>query len=467
MKRERTAGRYQIDMCSGPILPKLLAFALPLMASNILQLLFAAADSIVVGKFAGEASLAAVGSTVSLINLITNLFLGLSVGSNVAAARAFGLDDEEGLHKTVHTSLSLSLVVGILLTGIGLFGAEAFLRLMKTPDEILPLAALYLRIYFLGMTAMTVYNYGSALLRAVGDTKRPLLFLSVSGLLNILLNLIFVIALKLGVVGVAISTVITQTLSASLILFCLSREEGGIRLVPKKLGFDREKLTQILRVGLPAGLQASMYSISNVVVQSSINLFGRTVIAANTAAVNLEDMVYFAMNALQQATTAFTGQNAGRRSWERIAAVRNTALLCVIAAGISLSGFFYIAAPRLLRIFSDSPAVLAAGVERLRIVLVLYFVCGIMEVFVGGLRGLGVSATPTVISLIGVCGIRLFWLTVIFNIPALHRVTTVYFVYPITWVITAAAEGIAFSLILRRMKKRFPPAIRQPEVTTP
>ncbi len=453
MAETKQVGRFQIDMCTGPILPKMLRFALPLMATNLLQLMFSAADSIVVGRFAGDASLAAVGSTVSLISLMTNLFLGLSVGANVVAARDFGRNDNEALSRCVHTSLIMALVSGIILNVIGFFGARQLLVWMQTPDDILDLAVLYLRIYFFGMTPMILYNFGSALLRAVGDTKRPLYYLLLSGALNILLNLLFVIALRMDVAGVALATILTQTLSAALILVCLAGEKGGIRFEFKKLACDHEKLGQIAAVGLPAGIQSSMFSISNCVVQASINLFGKVVVAANAAAVSLEDMLYFAMSAFQHAVTSFTGQNMGPRRFDRIRRTQLCGQLCVIATALIISAFEFVFAPQLLSIFTDSPEVVPLGVERLRLILPLYFVCGVMDVFVGGLRGMGASTVTAGISLVGICGFRLFWLTVVFPMERFHAVTTVYLVYPITWLITATAEAVFFFLVLRKKEK--------------
>ncbi|MBQ8510908.1 MAG: MATE family efflux transporter [Clostridia bacterium] len=457
MNKKASVGRYQIDMCSGPILSKLLQLALPLMFSNILQLLFSAADSIVVGRFAGDSSLAAVGATVSLISLITNLFLGLSIGSNVVAARDFGLKDNAALSRTVHTSMALSLIVGSLLTIVGFTGSRTFLIWMQTPEEILDKAAVYLRIYFLGMIPMTIYNYGSALLRAVGDTRRPFIFLLASGVINVILNLIFVICFHLDVVGVASSTVISQAISMVLILRCLMREPNAIRFIPKQIGISRDKLTQILKVGLPAGLQSSMFSISNTVIQSAINIFGESVIAANAAAVNFEDMIYFAINAIQQAITSFTGQNAGPRNYKRIRRVMLIGLFCAVATAALMGGVEYLLADHLLGIYSESAEVIAVGVKRLRFVVSFYYLCGIMECFVGGLRGLGSSVLPTVISVLGICCFRLVWLATIFQIEQYHTIEMVYILYPITWVITSAAEGICFVLVLRHRKKHMPP----------
>ncbi len=448
------ASKHQIDMTTGAPLPKLLRFALPMMATNILQLMFAAADSIVVGRFAGEESLAAVGATVSLISLLTNLFLGLSVGANVAAAKYFGLGDEDSLSETVHTSILISAIIGVFLTVIGLCFTEQLLVLMKTPEDILPLSVKYLRIYFIGMTAMTIYNFAAALMRAVGDTARPLVVLFISGGLNVGLNLVFVISLGLGVTGVALSTCITQTLSAVLLLVLLSREEGGMKLQLSRLKIQRQKLLEIVRIGIPAGLQSSMYSISNVVIQTSINVFGKTTVAANTAAVTLEDIIYFTLNAVMQAVTSFVGQNYGPRNFDRIKRVMQLGIATVLVTGLTLSTVELLFASELVGIYSDSAEVIAIGVQRLWIIVPLYFLCGVQELFIGGMRGIGYSILPTVVSLCGICLIRIGFLTTLFNLPMFHTPTAIYALYPFTWLVTVIAEGACFIIAFKRVKRR-------------
>ena len=308
-------GRYEIDMCSGKLLPKILTFALPLMCSSVLQLLFNAADIVVVGKFAGDNSLAAVGSNAALINLMVNLFVGLSVGANILAARYTGAGNREGLRQTVHTSMLLALLSGILLAVVGVITARPLLHLMQVPDSILPLAALYLRIYFLGMPAAMLYNFGAALLRSVGDTRRPLYYLIAAGIVNVALNLLLVIVFQLDVAGVAIATVVSQCLSAFLVVRCLMHEEGDIRLELRELRITLPRLGQILEIGIPSGIQGVAFSLSNVIIQASINGFGETVISGNTAASNIEGFIYVACNAFCQANMAFTSQNYARVSW--------------------------------------------------------------------------------------------------------------------------------------------------------
>ena len=357
--------KYEIDMCSGAILPKMLLFAIPLMCSSILQLLFNAADIIVVGRYAGDNSLAAVGSNTPLIGLLTNLFIGLSIGTNVLAARYYGAKAEEDLAKTVHTSMVLGIVSGLFLSVAGIAGARRILIWMQTPEEVLGLATLYLVIYFLGMTAMMVYNFGSAILRAVGDTRRPLYYLVAAGIINVILNLFFVINLRLDVAGVAIATVISQCVSALLVVRCLLREGGGIRLVPSMMRIDRAKLAQILKIGLPAGIQGVLFSLSNVVIQSSINSFGAVVMAGNSAAANIELFVYFAMNAFYQAIISFTSQNYGAGRIKRIYKVLLRGQACIVVIGGLLGVLVVIFGRTLLGVYSSSGAVIDAGMERL------------------------------------------------------------------------------------------------------
>lgn len=445
--------RYEIDMVNGPILHKMLLFTIPLMCSSILQLLFNAADIVVVGRFAGDNSLAAVGSNSSLINLMTNLFMGLSIGGNVLAARDFGAGSDEELSKTVHTAMLLSLISGVILTVAGVIFAPQLLHIMNTPDNILPLASVYLRIYFVGMTAMMVYNFGSALLRSIGDTKRPLYYLITAGVINVVLNLIFVIRLHMDVAGVALATVISQCISAFLVVRCMMREQGGIRLMPRRLRIHREKFAQIVRVGLPAGFQGMVFSLSNVVIQSSVNIFGETVVAGNSAALNLEGFVYVAMNAFHQAAVSFTSQNMGAGKRERIGRILLTAEGCVIVTGVVLGWLMYGFGRPLLHIYTDSPAVVEAGMVRMAIILLPYAVCGMMDVMVGVLRGIGYSLSPMVISLLGACGLRLVWIATVFQIPLLHRISTVYLSYPITWTVTFLAQFLLYLYAQKKLKE--------------
>ena len=452
----RTAKKkYEIDMCNGPILKKMLLFAIPLMFSSILQLLFNAADIVVVGRFAGDDSLAAVGSTSSLINLLTNLFIGLSVGANVLVARYFGAKKEDELKETVHTAMTLSLIGGIALTVIGIVGAPIILTWMQSPPEVLDLAVVYLRVYFVGMTATMVYNFGSSILRAVGDTKRPLYFLSIAGVVNVTLNLIFVIVFHWGVFGVGLATVISQVISAGLVLRCLMREQGGIRLDLKCLGINKGKLLQIMQIGIPAGFQGMLFSLSNVVIQSSVNSFGNIVVAGNSAASNIEGFVYVAMNAFYQAAISFTGQNVGAGKYSRVNKIMLAAEGCVIFFGLVLGNLAVLFGEPLVGIYSDSAAVITAGVLRLSIICAPYCLCGMMDVMVGVLRGLGYSIAPMIVSLLGACAFRLVWIATIFQVDQFHTIETVYFSYPISWTLTFAAHLVTFVIVRKRLKKRW------------
>lgn len=447
--------KYEMDMCSGSILKKMLMFTLPLMLSSILQLLFNAADIVVVGRFAGDNSLAAVGSTTALINLLTNLFVGLSIGANVTAARNYGGKREDALSRTVHTAVTISIISGVILTVIGVVGTKEMLRLMSTPDEIIDLAADYLRIYFAGITATTIYNFGSALLRAIGDTKRPLYYLLAAGAVNVVLNLLFVIVFKMDVSGVALATIISESLSAFLVIRCLMRETGAIKLELKKLRVHKAELISIIRIGLPAGFQGIVFALSNVVIQSSVNLFGNIVVAGNSAAANIEGFVYMAMNSFYQATLSFTSQNFGAGEYKRLNKILACGELCVVAVGLVLGNAAVLFGNQLLSIYSDSPEVIAAGMVRLHYISKVYFLCGIMDVLVGALRGIGYSVLPMVVSLLGACGLRLLWIATVFQIPQFHKIEVVYLSYAITWIITAGVHFLCYVIVRKKVTKKY------------
>lgn len=447
--------KYEMDMCSGSILKKMLMFTLPLMLSSILQLLFNAADIVVVGRFAGDNSLAAVGSTTALINLLTNLFVGLSIGANVTAARNYGGKREDALSRTVHTAVTISIISGVILTVIGVVGTKEMLRLMSTPDEIIDLAADYLRIYFAGITATTIYNFGSALLRAIGDTKRPLYYLLAAGAVNVVLNLLFVIVFKMDVSGVALATIISESLSAFLVIRCLMRETGAIKLELKKLRVHKAELISIIRIGLPAGFQGIVFALSNVVIQSSVNLFGNIVVAGNSAAANIEGFVYMAMNSFYQATLSFMSQNFGAGEYKRLNKILACGELCVVVVGLVLGNAAVLFGNQLLRIYSDSPEVIAAGMVRLHYISKVYFLCGIMDVLVGALRGIGYSVLPMVVSLLGACGLRLLWIATVFQIPQFHKVEVVYLSYAITWIITAGVHFLCYVIVRKKVTKKY------------
>lgn len=442
--------KYEIDMCSGSVFQKMLLFAVPLMCSSILQLLFNAADIVVVGRFAGDNALAAVGSNSSLINLLTNVFVGLSIGTNVLTAQYYGGKKEKDLKETVHTSILLSICSGIILTVIGILGAKPLLELMQAPEEVLGLAVIYLRIYFLGMTSTMVYNFGSAILRAVGDTQRPLYYLLGAGIINVILNLFFVIVCHMGVAGVAAATAISQTISAILVVRCLIKEQGGIHLELKELRINGEKFARIIRIGLPAGFQGMVFSLSNVVIQSAVNSFGAIAVAGNSAAANIEGFVYMAMNAFYQATISFTSQNYGAKEYKRIYKILVAGELYAIITGVVLGNLAVFFGEPLLGIYSPSADVVAAGLGRMKVICTLYALCGMMDVLVGSLRGIGYSVVPMIVSLIGACGLRLLWIATIFQIPEYHSMRTIYISYPVTWTITFLVHLITFLIVSRK-----------------
>ena len=445
---------YEIDMLNGPILSRMLKFTVPLMCSSILQILFNAADIVVVGRFAGPTALAAVGSNSALINLVTNLFIGLSIGANVVVARYFGAKDDSNVSESVHTSIMLGIVSGIILTVAGVAGARLFLRLMLSPEDVLPKATIYLRIYFLGMVPMMVYNFGSAILRAIGDTKRPLYYLLFAGVLNVFLNLLFVLVFKLEVAGVALATIISQAVSALLIIGCLCKEKGPIKLNFKNLRIEGHKFRQIVKIGLPAGFQGCIFALSNTVIQSSVNSFGSIVMAGNAAATNVEGIVYFAMNAFYQAAISFSSQNAGAGNYKRIKRIVLTAQGCVIVAGASVGFLRLYFGSWVMGLFSSDADVISAGMVRLSVILSTYFLCGMMDVMVGGLRGIGYSVTPMIVSLIGACGLRLVWISTVFQIPRFHTPRTVYLSYPASWLVTFCVHVVCFVIFYRRVLKQ-------------
>lgn len=441
-------------MCKGPLAGKILTFALPLVASGLLQLLFNAADMVTVGRFAGSEDMAAVGATGALYNLIINVFVGLSTGGSVLMSRYYGAKDEAKCRKIVHTSVATSLFCGVGLIFVGLLVTPWALRVMGTPEDVLPHAVLYMRIVFCGMPVIMLYNFGSGILRAVGDTRRPLIYLTVAGIVNVCLNLILVIVFDLGVAGVAIATVTSQLLSSILVVRCLMRSEGACKLVLKEIKVDKKTLVSIAQVGVPAGLQGCVFSLSNVVIQSSVNSFGSATIAGSAASANIEGFVYVAMNAFYQACISFTSQNYGAGEKRRVLRVLFLCLGMVFAVG-AITGFTAAFFGRaLLGIYSKDPAVVEIGYERLLVVCIPYFLCGMNEVVCGGLRGMGLSLLPTIVTLLGVCGTRVLW--VMFVFPAFRSIFTLYLCYPVSWALTIAGHSICYFIFYRRWAKNEP-----------
>lgn len=442
----------QLNLTEGPILPRLLQFSIPLILSSLLQLLFNAADVVVVGRFAGNNSLAAVGSTGSLINLLINLFMGLSIGANVVAANYFGAKRSKELVETVHTSILVSFVCGIVLTIVGVVGSKYILILMQAPHEVLTLATLYLKIYFGGITATMIYNFGSALLRAKGDTKRPLYILFGAGIMNLVLNLIFVISFKMDVAGVGWATVISQCFAAAAVLIILVREKDDFKLNFRRLSINTHIFAKIVKIGLPAGFQGIMFSFSNVIIQSSVNLFGAETIAGNAAAVNLEGFVYTAMNGFSQGTLTFCSQNLGAGKTDRIKKVVLVSQVCIAIIGALLGGIFLLFRNQLIGIFSSSPEVIQAGVRRFWVIMTTYYLCGMMDGLSNSIRGIGHSLTPVITSLCGACLYRIIWIFTIFQIPQFHNVYCIYVTYPISWLFTFVANIIFYWHYIKKIQ---------------
>lgn len=454
------AKQTNMDMVNGPLTGKIIRFAVPLMLSGMLQLLYNAADVIVVGKFSGAASLAAVGSTGALVNLLINLFIGVSVGCNVLVARYYGARNEKAVSETVHCTMGASLLIGLAAGVIGLIFSTPLLRLMDSPEDVLPLASLYLKIYFCGMPFNIGYNFGAAVLRAVGDTKRPLYILSAAGLVNVVLNLVTVIVFKMDVAGVALATITSQLISFVLVVLCLTRRLDCCRLVLREIRLYKDKLLEMVRIGLPAGLQGTLSSLSNVIIQSSVNSFGSTVMAGNSAAANVEGFVYVAMNAVYQATITFVSQNLGAGKPSRIRRIMAICLVLVSVVGLVLGLTAYFCGHTLLGIYaSDSEGlreqIIAVGKTRMRFLCAPYFLCGLMEVACGGLRGLGKSWLPTTIALLGSCVMRIIWIQTVFR--AERTLESVYISYPISWLLTFAAHLTFFVLAFRKIQKLLPP----------
>ncbi len=440
---------YEMDLCSGPLLSKILLFSLPLIFSGVLQLLFNATDIVVVGKFAGSNAMAAVGSTTSLFNLLVNSFIGISVGANVLVARHYGERDYDGVQQTIQTALLTGLIGGTILIVLGVVLARPMLTLMATPDEVIDQAVLYMQVYFIGMPATMIYNFGAAVLRAVGDTRRPLYFLMAAGVMNVLGDLLFVCLLGMGVAGTAIATVLSQCVSAALIVLCLVKSDGMCHLDLRHLHFRMDKFIQIMRVGLPAGMQSVIFNISNVLIQSSVNSFGAVTVAGNTAAANIEGFVYISMNSLYQTSISFTGQNLGAKNYHRIDRTLVRCMCIVTIIGLVLGNGAHLLGNHLLHIYSDDMEVISFGMQRLSVISVTYCLCGMMDVLAGTIRGLGYSILPMLVTLIGACAFRIVWIFTIFR--AQHTLFILYASYPISWALTIIAHFICYLIVRKKV----------------
>ena len=441
--------KYEIDMCNGSIMDKLISFSLPLMLSGILQLMFNAVDIVVVGRFSGSQSLAAVGSTTALINIFTNLFIGISLGANVLAARFYASGKEKEMSETVHTAITLALISGIIMAVVGLVLAKGALRLMGTPADVIELSTLYMRIYFCGMPFFMLYNYGAAILRAVGDTKRPLVFLIISGVANAGLNMILVIIFHMGVAGVGIGTVISQFISCILVLRCLYKSEGCYQLRFSKLRIQKVYLRQIFQVGIPAGIQSTVINFSNALLQSSVNSFGSTAMAGYTAANNILGFLYASVNAVTQACMSFTSQNYGVGKYKRMDRVLiNCLILSVVISGVLGCGS-YAFGTEILKVYTEDPKVIQCGLEILSMTTVTYFLCGIMDLFPGALRGMGRSGVPMILSIIGTVGTRIVWIFMLF--PQHRSLKFLFISYPASWLFTIVMQVICFYFVRKQV----------------
>ena len=434
-------------MCNGTIMDKLISFSLPLMLSGILQLMFNAVDIIVIGRFSGSRSLAAVGSTTALINMFTNLFIGISLGANVLSARFYAAGRDKEMSETVHTAITLALISGILMVFVGLIFAKPVLELMDTPDDVINLSTLYMRIYFLGMPFFMLYNYGASILRAVGDTKRPLFFLIIAGIVNAGLNMCLVIIFHLGVAGVAIGTVISQLISSVLVLRCLYQSQTSYQLRFSKLKIKGEYLKQIFQVGIPAGIQSTVINFSNVLLQSSVNSFGSIAMAGYTAANNIFGFLYVTVNAVTQACMSFTSQNYGVGKYKRMDRVLLDCGILSFVIALVLGYGSYMCGGEILKVYTEDPEVIRCGVEILSITTVPYFLCGIMDLFPGALRGMGHSGVPMILSIIGTVGTRIVWIFWIF--PQHRSLYTLFISYPASWFITIVLQVICFVFVRR------------------
>ena len=441
--------KYEIDMCNGTLMDKLISFSLPLMLSGILQLLFNAVDIIVVGRFTGSQALAAVGSTTALINIFTNLFIGISLGANVLAARFYASGKEKEMSETVHTSITLALISGLVMALAGVLLARFALNLMGTPNDVIDQSVLYMRIYFLGMPFFMLYNYGAAILRAVGDTKRPLFFLVISGMTNAVLNLVLVIVFHMGVAGVAIGTIVSQLISSILVLRCLYTSNTSYRLYFSKLGIKTQYLKQIFQVGIPAGIQSTVINLSNALLQSSVNSFGSVAMAGYTAANNIFGFLYMSVNAVTQSCMSFTSQNYGVKKLKRMERVLLDCMILSVGVTLTLGCGAYFFGPELLKIYTSDADVIRCGVEVLAFTTVPYFCCGIMDLLPGALRGMGYSGVPMILSIIGTVGTRIVWIFGLF--PAHRSLSFLFISYPVSWILTILMQAVCFCFVRKHV----------------
>jgi len=441
-------------MLQGPLLGSIISYTIPIILTSVLQLLFNAADLVVVGRFCGSISVAAVGATGSITALIVNLFIGLSVGAGVTVAHGVGSREDEVVHRTVHTAIPMALVSGAVLTVLGILLSETLLTMMGTPENVLRLSSVYMKIYFAGITFNMVYNFSASILRAVGDTKSPLVFLTIAGVINVGLNLIFVTVLHMNVAGVALATTISQAFSAIAMVIVLMKRTDAAKLYLKKMHIYKVQMQKMIRIGLPAGIQSSLFSISNVMIQSSVNSFGDILMSGNAASQNIEGFLYVTMNAFHQTAVNFIGQNVGAKQYDRVKKIVWICLGCVLVTGFGLGSLICGFGENLLSIYiTDSAEAISWGLVRLDIIARFYFLCGLMDVSTGALRGLGASVSPMIISVLGVCGIRIGWIATIFQIPRFHTPESLYSSYIFSWTLTFLIQIYAFRKIYKKHTK--------------
>ncbi len=446
------ASKYSLDMTKGPFLKKILRFSLPLVLTGLLQMIYNTADVIVVGRFAGGTALAAVGATSSLVHLILNIFLGLSMGSGVMTAKYIGARDEDSVKRCVHSAMLLSILSGIFVAIFGFVFSEQLLIMMDSPSDVLPLSKLYLQIFFLGAPAGMVFNFGASIVRATGDTKKPLVILSISGIVNIVLNLILVINFHMSVAGVAIATITSQYISATVIVIVLLNMKNACKLNLKKVRFHKEEVKRILYVGIPAGIQNSLFSVSNVIIQTTVNSFGSVAMAGIAAGSNVDTFIYTCTNAISQTTMTFSSQNFGAKKYENFNKIYFRCVLLTIAIAGSMGALGVIFKEFFVGIFSTDPAVIEIGAQRLTLILPFYFFCSLMDVGAGQLRGMGKSFLPMIVSLLGGCGIRLLWIFVFF--PKNPTLMYLYYAYPISWTITFVVLFVCYFIVRGNIKNK-------------
>ncbi|MBQ2695684.1 MAG: MATE family efflux transporter [Clostridia bacterium] len=445
--------RRNVDMVNGSLSKNLVRFVIPMILTGVLQLMFNACDLVVVGQFAGDRALAAVGATGALINLLVNAFIGLSTGVNIIAAHAYGARDHEKIDKIIHTAVFLAVVCGVVVAVVGIGLSKPCLLAMNTPEDTLDLAVLYMRIYFLGAPASVLYNFCAAILRAQGNSKHPLMFLTVAGVVNVVLNLFFVLVFHMSVLGVALATAISQVVSAVLVVLYLKNPADPNALKFKKLKMEKAMVGQIFRLGVPASVGGMVFSFANIQVQSAVNTFGSAAMAGCSAAANLEGFIYTAMHGVSQGALSFVGQNVGAKKLDRVPKVARVASFYAGGVGLVLGIIIYIFKTPLLSLYLSDAESMVSGYSRMNMISMTYWICGIMEVYSYAMRGMGSSTPPTINSMLGACGLRILWLQTIFKLPAMHTLEGIFLTFPVSWVVTTTANFIGYKIILGKRKK--------------